>query len=145
MEPLERVAVLLTLMRELEGVMRQENALLREMRLGRLADLQAEKAALAEAYEIELRALRRAPEVMASLPAHARASLEQATREFQLTARSNVNALLAGRAVVEGIVRRIGDSLATVRPGRGGYAGAVRPVADAGSARVIAVAFDRRI
>ena len=41
MEPLERIAVLLTLMRELEGVMRQENALLREMKLARLAELQA--------------------------------------------------------------------------------------------------------
>ena len=98
MEPLERVAVLLTLMRELEGVMRQENALLREMKLARLADLQTEKAALAEAYETELRSLRSAPEAVASLPTAVRQSLEQATREFQLTARSNVNALLAGRA-----------------------------------------------
>ena len=99
MEPLERVAVLLTLMRELEGVMRQENALLREMKLARLADLQTEKAALAEAYETELRSLRSAPEAVASLPTAVRQSLEQATREFQLTVRSNVNALLAGRAV----------------------------------------------
>lgn len=145
MEPLERIAVLLTLMRELEGVMRQENALLREMKLARLAELQAEKAALAEAYETELRSLRSAPEAVASLPDDVRRSLEQATRAFQLTARSNVNALLAGRAVVEGIVRRIGESLATVQPARRGYAGAVRPVEAAAAARVIAVAFDRRV
>lgn len=145
MEPLERVAVLLTLMRELESVMRQENALLREMRLARMAELQSEKAALAEAYEIELRALRSAPEVVASLPDSVRLGLEHATRSFQTTVRNNVNALQAGRAVVEGIVRHIGESLATVRPSRAGYPGVPRPAADPGPNRVIAVAFDRRI
>jgi len=58
MEPLERAAVLLTLMRELQQLMKRENALLREMRLDRLAELQAAKSTLAEAYEMELRAFR---------------------------------------------------------------------------------------
>ena len=56
------VAVLLTLMRQLQEVMRTENGLLRDMRLERLRALQAEKAALADAYEVELRRLRDAPD-----------------------------------------------------------------------------------
>ncbi len=145
MEPLERVTVLLTLMRELEGVMRLENGILREMKLGRMADLQHEKAALAESYEVELRAMRSSPEFVAQLPDGVRASLEHASRSFQEVARANVQALAAARAVVEGIVRHIGDSLAAVRPSRSGYPGMAGAVADAAPSRVIAVAFDRRI
>ncbi len=144
MEPLERVAVLLTLMRELEGVMRLENGMLREMKLGRMRQIQAEKAALAEAYEIELRGLRSAPETMAGLPDGVRQGLEQATRSFQAAARTNADALAAARTVVEGVVRLIGESLATVKPSRTGYPG--MPVgAGEPPGRVIAVAFDRRI
>lgn len=145
MAPLERVAVLLTLMRRLEGVMRLENGILRDMKLGRIADLQREKTELAETYEVELRALRSSPEIVASLPDDVRADLEHATRSFQETVRANVQALAAARTVVEGIVRHIGESLAAVRPSRTGYPGMARAVTDGAPGRVIAVAFDRRI
>ncbi|HMR31629.1 MAG TPA: hypothetical protein PKA13_10660 [Geminicoccaceae bacterium] len=139
------MAVLLTLMRELEEVIRLENGVLRDMKLGRVADLQKEKAALAEKYEVQLRALRSSPEVVASLPDGVRANLEQATRSFQEIVRANVRALGAARTVVEGIVRHIGESLATVRPSRTGYPGMAGMAAEGGPGRVIAVAFDRRI
>ena len=42
-----RIAVLVMLMRQLQEVMRTENGLLRELKLARLQELQAEKAALA--------------------------------------------------------------------------------------------------
>ena len=69
-----RLTALMTLMRQLQDVMRTENGLLREMRLARLQDLQAEKAALAETYELELRRLRQAPELLASLRRSRRAA-----------------------------------------------------------------------
>lgn len=141
MEPLERVAILLALMREIEAIMQQETLLLREMRLGRLEGLQGEKATLVEAYEIELRAFRRSPESVADLPDEARRTLEQATRAFQAAVRANARALLAGRTVVEGVVRRLGESLAA---SRAGYA-SDDPAQEPPPGRVIAVAFDRRI
>ncbi|MFO1068703.1 MAG: hypothetical protein U1E14_09285 [Geminicoccaceae bacterium] len=144
MEPLERVAILLALMRELEGVMQQEGQVLRTMRLDRLEALQAEKATLAEAYEIELRAFRKDPAAAAGLPAEARRTLEDASRTFQQAIRANVRAIQAGRQVVEGIVRRLGASLAAGRSERAGYR-ADAPPADPPGGRVIAVAFDRRI
>ncbi len=54
MEPLEQVTVLMTLMKRLAQVMDHERAVLRSMRFEALPDIQDEKAALAEAYEIEL-------------------------------------------------------------------------------------------
>lgn len=142
MEPLERVAVLLTLMRELESVMRLENGMLRDMRLGRMAQLHAEKAALAEAYEVELRTLRSAPEVLAGLPGSVREGLEEAMRSFQAAVGINAQALGAARTVVEGIVRRIAESLEAVKPAGSGYSGTAGVEMAAG--RVISVAFDRR-
>lgn len=145
MEPLERVAVLLTLMRELEAVMRLENGMLREMKLARMAELQSEKSALARAYEVELRVLRAAPDAVASLPDGVRAGLEQASRDFQASVRVNLQVLGAAKSVVEGIVRHIGDSLASAGRSRPGYAAPSRSSPDPVSGRVIAVAFDRRI
>jgi hypothetical protein len=96
-----RLTVLMTLMRQLQDVMRTENGLLREMRLARLQDLQAEKSALAESYEVELRRLRQAPELLASLGVDRRRLLETVMREFQATVRSNAERLLQSRQVVE--------------------------------------------
>lgn len=143
-EPLERAAVLLTLIRELQGVMQRENALLRDMQLGRLDDLAETKATLAEAYEREVRSLRKAPQVVAALPIEARLVLEQATRELQAVQRINLHALQAAKAVVEGILQRLGESLAALDRRVPAYApGGVRT--EGGDGRVIAVAFDRRI
>ena len=74
MEPLEQVTILMTLMRRLVQVMDHERALLRGMRLDALPDVQDEKVALAEAYEIEVARLRRSPAALASLEPHVRAS-----------------------------------------------------------------------
>jgi hypothetical protein len=60
-----------------------ENALLRDMRLERLRGLQDEKAALAAAYEAELRRLRAAPEIAGALAPEARLALEEGMRRFR--------------------------------------------------------------
>jgi hypothetical protein len=143
MEPLERAAVLLTLVQALQDVMKRENAMLRSMQLARLGDLQQEKAALGEAYEIELAALRRAPEVVAGLPDHVRRQLELAMRELQRAMRVNIDALRVGREVIEGVVRRIGSCLAA-RDEQGGAYGR-RAAGEVAAGRIIPIAVDRRI
>ena len=135
-----RVAVLLTLMRQLQEVMRAENGLLRDLKLARMRELQGEKAALAESYELELRRLRQTPEAMSTLSGEVRRLLESSMREFQATVRANADRLFQARGVVEAVVQAIGGSIGTA--GRG-YAPAAS-VAVEGSSRVIPVAFDRR-
>lgn len=138
-----RVAVLLTLMRQLQEVMRAENGLLRDLKLSRLRELQIEKSALAGHYELELRRLRQAPDALAGLGEDERRLLESSMREFQATVRSNADRLLQARSVVEAVVQTIGHSIASGGNQGTRYAAGPQPAADT-SARVIPVAFDRR-
>ena len=142
MEPLEQVTVLMTLMKRLGQVMDHERAILRSMRLDALPDLQEEKMALAEAYEIELARLRCSPEVLGVLEPMVRSQLHEAMRSFQETVSANLNALLGAQAVVDRIVRNIADSLARSAAGLGH---ATRGPSTQDSGQVISVAFDRKL
>jgi flagellar biosynthesis/type III secretory pathway chaperone len=143
MEPLEQVTVLMTLMKRLAQVMDHERAVLRSMRLEVLPEIQDEKEALAEAYEIELSRLRCSPEVLAALEPGVRSQLHDAMRSFQESVTANLNALLAAQAVVDKVLRNIGDSLARSAAGfTYGARGQGAPAEPRG--RVIAVAFDRK-
>jgi hypothetical protein len=135
-----RVAVLVTLMRQLQEVMRAENGLLRDLKLVRLRELQTEKSALAASYELELRRLREAPGLIGMLDPDARQLLEDGMREFQRSVRANADRLRAARALVETLVQTIGQGL----DGPDGcYRSASAPAGER-AAHVIAVAFDRR-
>ena len=138
-EPAARVALLLTLMRQLQEVIRTENALLCEMKLTRLQELQAEKTALAGSYEVELRRLRRDPELLGALDPESGTLLDAAMRELQATLRSSADRLLQAKQVAEGIVQALGASLTAPGTLGRGYA-----AAENATGRVIAVAFDRR-
>jgi flagellar biosynthesis/type III secretory pathway chaperone len=143
MEALERVTVVMALMRQLQQVMEQEILILRGMRLDRLEEVVAEKTTLCHAYEAELRALRREPELLANLDPAIRSELEHATRDFQTRAAANLRALDAARSVVERVMRHIGASLeaAPFKPrlyGNGPARASMR-------GEVIALAFDRQI
>ena len=144
MEPLEQVTVLMTLMKRLAQVMDHERAILKSMRLDALPDLQDEKVALAEAYEIEVGRLRCSPEALASLEPHVRAQLHDAMRSFQESMSVNLQALVAAREVVERVLRNIGDSLArgtrSLSYGARGESGEAEA-----TGQVISVAFDRRL
>jgi hypothetical protein len=142
-EPLEQVTVLMTLMRRLVQVMDHERAILKSMRVDALPDLQDEKVALAEAYEIEVGRLRCSPEALASLEPHVRAQLHEAMRSFQESVTVNLQALVTAREVVESVLRNIGVSLArSTRSLSCGVRGETREVEPTG--QVISVAFDRR-
>jgi ABC-type antimicrobial peptide transport system ATPase subunit len=121
-----------------------ERAILKSMRLDALPDLQDEKMALAEAYEIEVGRLRCSPEALASLEPHVRAQLHEAMCSFQESMTVNLQALATAREAVEQVLRHIGDSLArsarSLSCGARGETGEVEP-----TGQVISVAFDRRI
>lgn len=144
MEGRASVAMLLTLMRELQGVMRTEGALLREMRLERLQALQLEKSALADRYERAFRELRASPDHVAALPFEERKLLEQAMREFQAAVRANAERLGAARRVSESILEAIRDSLDGLPPPSRAYAAGARAAGSREGGRVIPVAFDRQ-
>jgi hypothetical protein len=145
---LEQAAALMALMRELEGLMGAENALLRDMRLERLRGLQDEKAALAAAYEAELRRLRAAPEIAGALAPEARLALEEGMRRFRAAARANAQRLVAARGVVEGVVKALGSSLSASR-NAGGYRPGGTPAAGGvgrgAGGQVVPLALNRRV
>ncbi len=144
MEPLEQAAILMTLMKRLGQVMDHERALLRSMRLDDLKDLQDEKIALTDAYEIELKRLRKAPETLASLDKSVRVQIEESMRRFQEAAATNFEALNATQTVVEKVIRNIADTLARQQKGRS-YGPPGSGTSGASTAQVISVAFDRRL
>ena len=137
-----RVAILITLMRQLQEVMRTENGMLRDLNLARLNELQAEKLALAGSYEVELRRLRESPATVSGLNDDARRMLDDTMRDFQRSLRANADRLLHARELVEAVVQTISQSLGAAPASAHRYGGPA-PAADR-SARVIPVAFDRR-
>lgn len=138
MNALDRATLLMTLTRQLTQVLDAETEMLRRVSLGDLAELQAEKQALTDVYEAELRALRTAPEVFAALHEQTRIDLELATRTFREAVRRNALALNAAKVVVERVLHAIADSV-TANPG-------YRPgaLASAGHADVVPFAIDRQ-
>jgi hypothetical protein len=141
MEPLEQVAVLMTLMKRLGQVMEHERAILRSLRLDVLPDIQEEKVALAEAYEIELSRLRCSPELLAGLDPRVRSQLHEAMRAFQESAALNLNALRAAKASIEKVLQCVADSLAQSLPAP---ADGRQPAVAEPRGQVIPVAFDRK-
>ena len=153
MSPLEQVTVMITLIRQLEGVMDREVNALKSLAIAEVEALQDEKNLLAEAYGIEMGRLRKAPEVLGSLEEHVRLTLEDAVRALQATATRNADALFAAQSVIERIVEKLAESARGVRQGLTGYgpgsgaAGDVRPQAAAQGTggQVIAVAFNHAV
>jgi hypothetical protein len=111
--------MLLALVRQLQGVIQAENALLRELRLDRLRELQAEKAALVESYELALRHLRHTPGLLAALGEDDRDALDAAVRELPVAVRRNTERLTQARAAVGDVARAIEESLGSIGDGSG--------------------------
>jgi len=143
MEPLEQVTVLMTLMKRLVQVMDHERAILKSLRLDALPDLQDEKVALAEAYEIEIARLRCSPEALASLEPHVRAQLHDAMCGFQESVSVNLHALSTAREMVDKVLGNISESLTrgtkALTGALSGQTGDAEP-----RGQVIPIAFDRR-
>jgi len=143
MQPLEQVTILLTLMRRLGQLMDHERALLGSLRLESLTEIQDEKAALAEAYGIELDRLRRNPETLAALEVPVRERLHEAMRGFQESLAANLDALIDAHLAAEEILHNIADSL--MRGSRGLGAETRAGAHDEPRGHVIQVAFGRNL
>jgi hypothetical protein len=141
MEPLEQVTILMTLMKRLGQVMEHERAILRSLRLDVLPDIQEEKVALAEAYEIELSRLRCSPEIMAGVDARVRGQLHEAMRAFQECSALNRHALCVAKGSIEKILQSVAGSLAQSLPGP---ADGRQPAVAELRGQVIPIAFDRK-
>jgi hypothetical protein len=141
MEPLEQITVLMTLMKRLGQVMEHERAILCSLRVDVLPDIQEEKVALAEAYEIELSRLRCSPETLAGLDPRVRSQLHEAMRAFQECAALNLHALRAAKASVEKILQSVAGSLVQSLPGP---ADSRQPTVAEPRGQVIPVVFDRK-
>ena len=103
--------MLLALVRQLQGVIQAEDALLRELRLNRLRQLQAEKADLLESYGLVLCQLRHAPALLAALGEDDRRLLDAAVRALQAALRGQAKRLTLARAAVDDVARAIEASL----------------------------------
>ncbi len=137
MSPIDKVSLLMTLTRQLTQVLDAETEMLRRVSLGDLAEVQAEKQALTDVYEAELRELRTSPELVAALSERTRLDLEAETRIFREAVRRNAMALNAAKVVVERVLHAIADSVVAnpgYRPGQ----------AVVGHAEVVPFAIDRQ-
>jgi hypothetical protein len=141
MEPLEHVTILMTLMRRLGQLMDHERTVLHGLRLESLTDIQEEKAALAEAYDIELRRLRRTPEMMSALDQPVRERLHEDMRSFQESLAANLDTLIDMQMAVEEVLLNIMHSL---RNHRGCDAAGDEPMPDERRGQIIPVAFNRK-
>lgn len=154
MEPLERVTVMITLIRQLEAVMERENRALKAVDMVVVESLQDEKNLLAEAYEIEMRKIMADPSILGSLDSHVRQTLDEAVRQLQATSSRNEASLAAAKTVIERLVQKLGESMAkSARGGRYGNGAASAHAPGYGAAgvggqtggQVIAVAFNHAI
>ena len=114
-----KVAMLLALVRQLQGVIQAENALLSELRLERLHQLQAEKADLVAGYGLALRQLRHAPALLAAAGEEDRRSLDAAIRALQVAFRGQAKRLALARTTVDDVARAIDESLGDADHGCG--------------------------
>jgi hypothetical protein len=143
MEPLEHVTILMTLMRRLGQLMDHERTVLHGLRLESLTDIQEEKAALAEAYDIELRRLRRTPEMMSALDQPVRERLHEQMRGFQESLAANLDTLIDMQMAVEEVLLNIMHSLTRHHRGACDVAGD-EPMPDEPRGQIIPVAFNRK-
>jgi hypothetical protein len=119
--PVDQVARVMTLLERLSALLDAEIGLLRRMQLTGLAELLAEKEQLTIAYERELRALRREPEVLGGLAGERRRALEAAIRDFQTRLAASRRQSAAARQVLEDIVRLVAASAAPRAGAPAGY------------------------
>lgn len=142
-EPVDRVAGVMALLGRLATVLDAENALLRRMQLAGLAELVAEKETLTIAYERELAALRREPELLGRLSRERRTALEAAIRDFQTKLAASRRLSASARQVLEDIVRLVASTAAPRAGPPAGYGpGRVAPGRQGGA---LPVALNRRI
>ena len=126
-------------------LMRRETEQLGTMRIQELDALQAEKTALAAAYEAAVQALANQPDALAALAPAIRQELAEAARAFDQAAAENLRRLTAARTAHDRMLKAIVDAITERRNAGGSYAASgasarLRPAAGA-----VSIALDRRL
>ena len=117
----ERVHDLLATTARLIACMDKEIKLLRAMRPQDIRDLQADKIALADAYEAHFHALRGSRDHDDAVSDVLIAELNEATDRFQAVLTENARALQAVKDVNERVLKAIVDAVERSRPEPAGY------------------------
>lgn len=111
MEPLERVAVFLTLIERLNGLLDEEQALLGHLDLANIEALYNEKSLLADAYAIETQRLRRQTDDLRTLDAEQRETIVAALGRFEQGLLENLRTLLHAERQLSHLTEQVRDSL----------------------------------
>jgi hypothetical protein len=117
----ERVHDLLATTARLIACMDKEIKLLRAMRPQEIVALQADKMALADAYEAHFHALREARDPSDAVSDTLVAELNEATARFQQVLSDNARALQAVKDVNEKVLKAIVEAIERNRPEASGY------------------------
>lgn len=117
----ERVRDLLATTARLIACMDKEIKLLRAMRPQDIRDLQADKLALADAYEAHFHALRESGDHGDAVSDVLIAELSEATERFQAVLAENARALQAVRDVNERVLKAVVEAIEKNRPEPSGY------------------------
>ncbi len=117
----ERVHDLLATTARLIACMDKEIKLLRAMRPQEIVTLQADKMALADAYEAHFHALREARDPSDAVSDVLVAELNEATQRFQAVLGENAVALQAVKDVNERVLKAIVEAIERNRPEASGY------------------------
>lgn len=117
----ERVHDLLATTARLIACMDKEIKLLRAMRPQDIRDLQADKVALADAYEAHFHALRESRDHGEAVSDVLIAELSEATERFQAVLNENARALQAVKDVNERVLKAIVEAVERNRPEPSGY------------------------
>ncbi len=116
-----RIEALIGVGSRLIELMEREIAILRDMRPGDVAPLQAEKDALSAAYETHLAALRDEPVLLAALASPLKDELMRVAMRLNAVVAENARALDAARAANERLLKAIVDAVAAERERTAGY------------------------
>ena len=147
MNPTARAHDLIRLCGELIVVLERENVILKNRRLGEIAELHPEKAALSGLYEAQMRDIAAEPGMFHAIEPVLRLQLIDAAERFESLARKTEISLRATMEMNLRLVNVIADAVQESIPAASGYtqSGVPANAAAAPSKKPIAVTLDQQL
>ena len=142
-----RVAALIGVAARLIDVIEREIETLRRMRPADIQPLQADKAALAAAYEAQVRELAAHPEALAAVAPALRREFAAVARRFNRALAENEHALHAARIANDRLIRAIAEAVAESQARFRGYSATGAAAGDRAGAPAgpVSLTFDRQL
>ena len=147
MNPTARAHELIRLCGELIAVLERENEVLKNRRLGEIAELHPEKAALTGLYEAQMRDVAAEPGMFHAIEPALRLQLIDAADRFESLARKTEISLRAAMEMNLRLVGVIADAVQESMPAASGYtqSGVAASTAATPSKKPIAVTLDQQL